>query len=387
MNARQINALVGSVAFSLGALAGCSGNGSEPGSESGGKTSAGGATGAGGNASISGGQTNASGGATQSFGGADAKGGSVAAGGSNAAGGSTSGGTSAGGSAQTSGGKAAGGSASTSGGSAAGGATSASGGSATGGSGGGTGGSTKSAGCGATDPPMSGKATIDVSGTQREYILKLPTNYDANTPYKLIFGWHPRGGTAETVASGGLGGGAYYGLEKRANGTAIFVSPNGIDNGWANTGGRDINFLKAMLAFFNSKLCIDQKRIFSTGFSYGGMMSDAIALDMPDVFRAIAPMSGALYSGGNRNSTLPIAVWMAHGDNDTVVPAADGEAALALFLKKNSCGAETVATTPSPCVAYQGCAAGYPVHYCKFSGGHTVPNFASEAIWQFFAQF
>jgi poly(3-hydroxybutyrate) depolymerase len=256
-----------------------------------------------------------------------------------------------------------------------------------GGSTGAAGGSAKSAGCGMTDHPMSGKASIDVAGTQREYILKLPANYDPNTAYRLIFGWHPRGGTAETVANGGLGGGAYYGLEKRANGTAIFVSPNGIDNGWANMGGRDMNFLKAMLALFNSKLCIDQKRIFSTGFSYGGMMSDAIALDMPDVFRAIAPMSGALYSGGNRNSTLPIAVWMSHGDSDSVVPVADGEAALALFLKKNGCGAETMPTTPSPCVAYQGCAAGYPVTYCKFSGDHTVPSFASEAIWQFFSQF
>jgi poly(3-hydroxybutyrate) depolymerase len=252
---------------------------------------------------------------------------------------------------------------------------------------GGVGGATKSTGCGVTDYPMSGTATIDVSGTAREYILKLPSNYDPNTAYKLVFGWHWRGGTAENVANGGLGGGAYYGLEKQANGTAIFVSPNGIDNGWANTGGRDMAFLKAMLAFFNSKLCIDQKRIFSTGFSYGGMMSDAIGLDMADVFRAIAPMSGAIYSGGNRSSTKPIAVWMSHGDADDVVPIADGEAALNIFLKNNGCGTGTAAVNPSPCVAYDGCTAGYPVTYCKFSGGHTSPSFASTAIWQFFSQF
>jgi poly(3-hydroxybutyrate) depolymerase len=271
---------------------------------------------------------------------------------------------------------AAGGTPSTSGGTEAGGAAA-----------GGVGGATKSAGCGATDFPMSGKATIDVSGTQREYILKLPSNYDPNTAYKLVFGWHWRGGTAENVANGGLGGGAYYGLETQSNGSAIFVSPNGLDNGWANTGGRDIAFLKAMLAFFNSKLCIDQKRIFSTGFSYGGMMSNAVGLDMADVFRAIAPMAGAIYSGGNRSSTRPIAVWMSHGDADDVVPVADGEAALSIFLKNNGCGAQTVPVTPEPCVAYQGCTAGYPVHYCKFSGGHTAPSFASQAIWQFFSQF
>jgi poly(3-hydroxybutyrate) depolymerase len=252
---------------------------------------------------------------------------------------------------------------------------------------GGSGGATKSAGCGVTDSLKSGKATIDVSGTSREYILKLPTNYDPNTAYKLVFGWHWRGGTADNVASGQIGGGAYYGLDKQSNGTTIFVAPNGIDNGWANTGGRDMTFLKAMLALFNSKLCIDQSRIFSTGFSFGGMMSDAVGLDMADVFRAIAPMSGALYSGGSRTSTKPIAMWMSHGDADDVVPLADGEAALAIFLKNNGCGTQTEAVTPSPCVSYQGCSAGHPVHYCKFSGGHMMPSFASQAIWAFFSQF
>ena len=263
------------------------------------------------------------------------------------------------------------------------------GGSATGGNSGSGGaeGASKSAGCGVSDYPMSGTATIDVSGTSREYILKLPANYDPNTPYRLIFGWHWRGGTASNVASGAIGGGTYYGLEKQANGTAIFVAPNGIDNGWANTGGRDIAFLRAMLAFFNSKLCIEQKRIFSTGFSYGGMMSDAIGCDMADVFRAIAPMSGALYSGCTRSNTQPIAVWMSHGNNDDVVPLADGKAALDVFLKKNGCGTQTTAVTPSPCVSYEGCSAGHPVHYCEFDGGHQSPSFSSTAIWQFFSQF
>jgi hypothetical protein len=43
--------------------------------------------------------------------------------------------------------------------------------------------------------------------------------------------------------------------------------------------------------------------------------------------------------------------------------------------------------TPSPCVAYQGCLPDYPIHWCQFSGGHSVPSFASQAIWTFFNQF
>ena len=131
---------------------------------------------------------------------------------------------------------------------------------------------TPSSGCGASTWPDSDRYTIDVSGSSREYILAMPDNYDPNQPYRLIFGWHWRGGQASDVAGNGVSGGPYYGLQSRANGTAIFVSPEGIDNGWANTGGRDIEFLQAMLDRFNSELCIDQERIFSTGFSYGGMM-------------------------------------------------------------------------------------------------------------------
>jgi poly(3-hydroxybutyrate) depolymerase len=248
-----------------------------------------------------------------------------------------------------------------------------------------------SAGCGVSDWLKSGRATINVSGSTREYILKIPDAYDTNHAYKLIFGFHARGGNATQVA--GSANNDYYGLHSRAAGSAIFVSPEGLDAGWRNSDGRDIVFVKAMLALFNSKLCIDQRRIFSVGFSFGGMMSDAIGCAMADVFRAIAPMAGGLpspgheYSGCDQTNMHPIAVWMAHGDTDTVVPIADGRAALDLFLKRSQCQQQTTPVTPAPCVAYQGCMADYPIHWCQFSGGHGVPSFASQAIWTFFNQF
>ena len=246
-------------------------------------------------------------------------------------------------------------------------------------------------GCAKTDHPASGKATIDVDGAQREYTLKLPDNYDPNKSYKLIFCWHWMGGKMNDVVTGGIIGGPYYGLEKLANSTAIFVAPEGLlengTSGWANTNGRDIKFLKAMLQYFNSTLCIDQKRIFSTGFSYGGMMSYAIGCAMADVFRAIAPMSGALYSGCDKVNNDPIAVWMAHGKSDEVVPLANGKTALQVFIERNGCGNETIPVDPSPCVQYQGCKEGFPIIYCEFNGGHGPQSFAPAASWAFFNQF
>jgi len=256
---------------------------------------------------------------------------------------------------------------------------------------GGAGGATKSAGCGVSTSLKSGRTTLSVSGTMREYVLRLPDDYDASRAYKLIFAFHARGGNAAQVT--GSGNSDYYGLYSRARAGAIFVAPEGLDAGWRNTDGRDITFVKAMLSEFNSKLCIDQQRIFSVGFSFGGMMSDAIGCAMADVFRAIAPMAGGIpnadhpYSGCEQPNMHPIAVWMSHGDNDTTVPLADGKDALDLFVSRNKCQLQTAAVNPSPCVAYQGCADGYPIHFCQFSGGHMVPSFASAAIWTFFDQF
>ncbi|WP_438022787.1 alpha/beta hydrolase family esterase [Sorangium sp. So ce233] len=259
------------------------------------------------------------------------------------------------------------------------------GGAGTAGSGaGGPGGETQSAGCGSATAPTSGRFSIDVGGTTREYILAVPDDYDPSHAYRLIFAWHPRGGSAEQVATGF--GGGYYGLQGRAGGSAIFVSPEGLDQGWANTGGRDITFLRAMLDRLGAELCIDQSRIFSTGFSYGGMMSYAIGCAMGDVFRAIAPMSGALYSGCEDGDN-PVAMWGAHGDADDVVPVENGRSARDVFLERNHCAQQTTPVQPDPCVSYEGCDAGYPVVWCEFSGGHAPQNNAGESIWNFFSQF
>src|SRR5579871_2229001 len=69
-------------------------------------------------------------------------------------------------------------------------------------------------GCGKAPALSSGTQTIQSSGQTRSYILRLPANYDQNHPYRLIFGFHWVGGTANDVDSGGSDGyvWSYYGL-------------------------------------------------------------------------------------------------------------------------------------------------------------------------------
>jgi len=234
---------------------------------------------------------------------------------------------------------------------------------------------------------------IDVAGTSRSYIVTLPANYNASQPHPLVFTWHGRTGTAMQIARGN-----HYNLKSRMT-NAIFVAGQGLgttadpaDTGWPNTNGQDIAFVRALLAWMNANYCVDQARVFSTGFSYGGIMSHTIGCQMSDLFRAIAPMAGARFGGGSC-LTHPIAAWMTHGTMDTSssggVDFSAGESARNRVVTLNHCAATTMTVPPtsSMCVAYDGCDGGYPVHWCPHSGAHTIPSFAAEGVANFFLQF
>ena len=238
---------------------------------------------------------------------------------------------------------------------------------------------TKSAGCGKTGSPPSGMYNIDVGGTQRMFIIKLPANYDANKAYKLVFTWHYLGGSASGIARN------YYGLEAMSQGSAIFVSPEGIDAGWSNAGGRDVNFAKAMVDKFKADYCIDEGRVFSTGFSYGGIMSNTVGCAMGDVFRAIAPMAGSGPRAGR--CVGKVAAWITHGSADGTVSFASGQASRDHWRMSNGCSTETEAADANGCVSYKGCAEGHPVVWCQTTLNHSQPRFAPQATWAFFSQF
>lgn len=375
----------GLVAFASALCACSSGGGHQPQTGSGGaaatSTASGGNTGTGGR-----GDTSGSGGFAGS--------GGAAATGGRGSGGTMSTGTASGGSSGSGGAVGTGGAAGGAGGNHGAGGINGSGGAHAGGASGGGGivgnGGTSgmpalpSAGCNSKTPQVSGRFNLTVSGASREYILKLPDSYDATHPYRLMFGWHGRMYDDNWVADGGAPlTGPFFGVEGMANDSTIFVAPQATSQGWANS---DLAFADAMLAKFESDLCVDKNRIFSAGFSAGAMMTVTLGCARGDVFRGIAVMSGSTQLGC-ASGTHPVAYWASHGDMDPTVPIASGQAGRDEFAKRNHCGTQTMAVDPMGCTMFLGCDAGYPVTFCVFSGVHEPAPFAGAGIWGFISQF
>ena len=252
------------------------------------------------------------------------------------------------------------------------------------------GGAMPSAGCNATGgAPMSGRFTISASGTQREYIIKIPAGYDRTHPYRLILAFHGAQYDAESVDAGGpptaAGAGPYYGVEPLSGGSAIFVAGQAQSSGWNSS--NDIPYVTAMIAQFKTQLCIDQSRIFAMGFSMGAIQTIGLGCAMGDVLRGIAPMSGSL-QGGTCSGTTPIAYWGSHGTNDPTINISNGRMVRDNFRNRNHCTTTTVPdSNQAGCVNYQGCDAGKPVSWCEFDGVHQPPPYSGSAIWRFFSQF
>jgi poly(3-hydroxybutyrate) depolymerase len=233
--------------------------------------------------------------------------------------------------------------------------------------------------------------SITIRGVERTFLIAVPSDYDANVQYSLVFAFHGLGSNASQARY-------YFGVEEASSGAAIMVYPNGLPkygNGsqtgwdWSLT-GEDVDLVDSLLEVTTSTYCIDSSRIFATGHSHGGYFSNFLACARASVLRAIAPVAGGgpFYVSCESDG---VAAWIAHGIHDSTVAFSYGEGSRDYWRTHNGCATTSTNTTPSPCVAYDGCDSGFPVVWCAHEetefGGHWWPSFAPQAIWDFFASF
>ncbi|CCW63875.1 unnamed protein product [Phytomonas sp. EM1] len=94
----------------------------------------------------------------------------------------------------------------------------------------------------------------------------------------------------------------------------------------------DVAFARQIVQLLTNSACVDPAKVFATGFSNGGMLSEVLACEAPDVFRAVASVSGVvelrpgneegleLCTAALRNQSSRASVLMIHGDKDLFVP-------------------------------------------------------------------
>lgn len=272
-------------------------------------------------------------------------------------------------------------------------------------------------------PSSSSSGPVDCTGKQllpgnttytignREYILHVPNSYTGTTPVPLLVDYHPIGGSASQWASSKT-----YEAATESD-QVIIIYPNGdasaggfMGNAWnvgpCCTDADDIAFSREFIKAVQEKACIDPKRIYATGFSMGGGMSNYAACKMADVYAAVAPaafdLSKEVVDNNACSPSRPISVLNFRGTNDNVVSYEGAYSSLVprkpiTFLgavknlekwaELNGCSGSPEQDSPSSgCQTYTRCNAGVQVGLCtKQGGGHEAGD--PVVGWAFLKQF
>jgi len=255
-----------------------------------------------------------------------------------------------------------------------------------------------SAGCG-LDGAQRGDFHLsakDGRGTERDLEVIVPASYDARTPLAITFLFHGAGGTQEASKA--------FGMQDvtSASESSVFVFPQGVAYknfgvGWDDScAGYDMVFFDNMLSLLRSRYCIDPKRVFVAGFSWGCDFVTALACCRGDRIRAVGAASCSdefsnssdyqSYANYPCPSANAAAIRFTHDVQDDGGYTAEQFATTArLYRGINSCAASSAASSPAPCVAYQQCS--HDFVECAYAGlGHALPgNWASET-WDFFVK-
>ena len=234
----------------------------------------------------------------------------------------------------------------------------------------------------------------DVGGTSRDYVLDVPDAVRPHAPAPLLLDFHGFGHSGAGVwqVSG------FRELAARAG--FITVYPEGLPvrlrihgeelerAGWemfAIDGNRDLAFVRALLDDLERRYCIDQRRIFATGFSNGAFFSALLGCAMSDRIAAVAPVSG----GPLRVTCAPqrgVPILIQHGRRDELIPVEYARGARDDWLKINGCAPDDKQTDGPSCTRWSTCRADAVVEYCEEDFTHTWPPQATARVWEFLQQ-
>ena len=259
--------------------------------------------------------------------------------------------------------------------------------------------------------------TIEHDGQTRDYILHLPTGYDASVSYPFVYNLHGYTSNAQQQQF-------YSGMDVTADENGFIVCyPNGIANSWnvslpGGSSADDVDFLVKLVDSLALDYNINYDRLYSCGMSNGGFMSYKLACEQGDKFAAIASVTGSIVPSQLEecDPIRKMPVMQIHGTADPTVAyngsvfSAPVEDVIDFWTAENGCNlmADTIEveniSTADLCTAeriqYTDCEEDTEVVLYKIDGGgHTWPEGTvtigvtnrdfngSQEIWNFFNRF
>lgn len=175
--------------------------------------------------------------------------------------------------------------------------------------------------------------TLMIYGRDRFYKTHLPIGFNYQKQYPLVFVFHGGLGNPDLIAQ-------QTRFSKKADEEGfIVVYPYGTGafdkklltwNTWNCCGYadkkeiNDVDFISAVLKEIKSKYNIDEKRIYATGHSNGGMMCYLLACELPNQFAAVAPVAGAMFDTISCNSKNEVSLIIFNSLDDEHIPYKGG---------------------------------------------------------------
>lgn len=174
--------------------------------------------------------------------------------------------------------------------------------------------------------------SIYVASRCRTFLTHLPPQYDAgqDTLYSLIIAMHGGFGNAYNLEEQSQ-------LSQKADTAAnpfIVVYPEGVKSplgvrtwnagaccGYARDNNiDDVGFISALIDTLLNRYLIDEKRVYATGMSNGGMMSYRLAAELTCKIAATAPVASTMTLEGTWTPTRPMPIIHFHSYLDENVP-------------------------------------------------------------------
>jgi polyhydroxybutyrate depolymerase len=241
--------------------------------------------------------------------------------------------------------------------------------------------------------------TILVQGLPREYLLYVPSSYDAVRPAPLVISLHGGGSwpAAERTVS-------QWNRVADAEGL-IVVYPAGVDGDgprmWHMEGTRltaDVEFITTLIDTLSARYRIDSARIYVDGLSNGAGMAFVLSCRIPDRIAAVGLVAAAHllpWSWCTDKSAVPMIAF--HGTDDPATPYHGGKTWVARapfpsiplwtrnWAERNRCAPTPVDTTFATDVSrrqYMHCADDTAVVlYTILGGGHSWPGGGPLPEW------